>query len=389
MQDKQIVISGLVITALVVAVALGGWLLDWATALLFMGAGVYLTYMVALTQRQRQDLSRWQALGRAWQDISKAESYGELAQYLELALYRVLAGKDLEVRVFHPTQFAHPEENISVWADLLAEAGEATDLVKKTEGKEEWFLLPIKASEDGAEKIIVGWKQALQPEGQQIDHKDDLGMITNAAARVLTRLSRRHDEEHFMNELLQTAVKAGEAEMFKGHGERVAVIADLLGRQLGLDEQEKRDLHYAALLHDIGRAKSADGADEDHPGQGVHAFPAGDEWNVMREAIKYHHERYDGSGFPEGKRMTEIPFFARIIAVADILDGLTALAPEEERLPLPIACQVIRKATGSSFDPLAVVALSEVQEELQDPLATLAPVASTNDLTGSDNQPAE
>ena len=192
-----------------------------------------------------------------------------------------------------------------------------------------------------------------------------------------------------MNELLQTAVKAGEAEMFKGHGERVAVIADLLGRQLGLDEQEKRALHYAALLHDIGRAKPAAGADEDHPGQGAHAFPAGDEWNVMREAIKYHHERYDGSGFPEGKRMTEIPFFARIIAVADILDGLTALAPEEERLPLPIACQVIRKATGSSFDPLAVVALSEVQEELQDPLATLAPVASTNDLTGSDNQPAE
>ena len=379
MQDKQIVISGLVITALVVAVALGGWLLDWATALLFMGAGVYLTYMVALTQRQRQDLSRWQALGRAWQDISKAESYGELAQYLELALYRVLAGKDLEVRVFHPTQFAHPEENISVWADLLAEAGEATDLVKKTEGKEEWFLLPIKASEDGAEKIIVGWKQALQPEGQQIDHKDDLGMITNAAARVLTRLSRRHDEEHFMNELLQTAVKAGEAEMFKGHGERVAVIADLLGRQLGLDEQEKRDLHYAALLHDIGRVKPADGADEDHPGQGAQSFPFGDEWDMMREAIQYHHERYDGSGFPEGKKMNDIPFLARILAVADILDGLTTLAPEEERLSLPVACQVIQKATGSGFDPLVVVALSEVREELQDQLATLAPVANDND----------
>ena len=389
MQDKQIVISGLVITALVAAVALGGWLFDWATALLFMGVGVYLTYIVALSQRQRQDLSRWQALGRAWQDISKAESYGELVQYLEMALYRVLTGKDLEVRVFHPAQFAYPEENMSIWADLLAEAGEATDLMKKIDGKEEWFLLPIKASDGGTGKIIVGWKRAHQPEDQQIDYKDDLGIITNAAARVLGRLSRRQEEERFMNELLQTAVKAGEDEMFRGHGERVALIADLLGRQLGLDEQEKRDLHYAALLHDIGRAKPADGADEDHPGQGVQVFPAGDEWNMMREAVQYHHERYDGSGFPEGKRMTDISFLARIIAVADILDGLTALAPEEERLPVPVACQVIRKATGSGFDPLVVVALSEVQEELPDRLAALVPAANDNDPIGSDNQPDE
>jgi HD-GYP domain-containing protein (c-di-GMP phosphodiesterase class II) len=379
MQDKQIVISGLVITALVAAVALAGWLFDWATALLFVGAGIYLTYMAALTRRQRQDLSRWQALGRAWQDIAKAESYGELVQYLEIALYRVLAGKELEVRVFRPAQFAHPEENMSAWADLRAEAGEATDLLTKTDGKEKWFLLPIKASEGGVGEIIVGWKQAHQPEGEQVDYKDDLGVITNAAARVLARLSRRQDEERFMNELLQTVVRAGEEEMFRGHGERVAVIANLLGRQLGLDEQEKRELHYAALLHDVGRAKSADGADEDHPGQGVQAFPAGDEWDMMREAVQYHHERYDGSGFPEGKRMTDIPFLARIIAVADILDGLTALAPEEERLPLPMACQVIQKATGSGFDPLVVVALSEVREELQDQLATLAPVANDND----------
>ena len=389
MQDKQIVLTGMVVTALVAAVALGGWLFDWVTALLFVVAGLCLTYMVALSQRQRQDLSRWQALGRAWQDISKAESYGELVQYLEMALYRVLDGKDLQVRVFHPAQFAYPEENMSIWADLLAEAGEAADLMKKTKGKEEWFLLPIKASDGGPGEIIVGWKQAHQLEGEQVDYKDDLGVITNAAARVLARLSRWQEEERFMNELLQMTVKAGEDEMFKGHGQRVAAVADLLGRQLGLDEQEKRDLHYAALLHDIGRVKPADGADEDHPGQGAQSFPFGDEWDMMREAIQYHHERYDGSGFPEGKRMTDIPFLARILAVADILDGLTALPPEEERLSLPAACQVIQKATGSGFDPLVVVALSEVREELQGRLAALAPVASGNDPIGSANQPVE
>ena len=389
MQDKQIVLTGMVVTALVAAVALGGWLFDWATALLFVVAGLCLTYMVALSQRQRQDLSRWQALGRAWQDISKAESYGELAQYLEMALYRVLAGKDLQVRVFHPAQFEHPEDEMMIWADLLAEAGDAADLLTKIDGKEEWFLLKIKASDGGAGEIIVGWKQAHQPEDQQVDYKDDLGIITNAATPVLARLSRRQDEERFMDQLLQTAVKSGEDEMFSGHGERVAVIADLLGRQLGLDEPEKRNLHYAALLHDIGRVKPADGADENHPGQGAQAFSAGDEWNMIREAVQYHHERYDGSGFPEGKRMTDIPFLARIIAVADILDGLTALAPEEERLLLPAACQVIQKATGSGFDPLVVVALSEVREELPDRLAALVPAANDNDPIGSDNQPDE
>ena len=68
-------------------------------------------------------------MGRAWQDISKAESYGELAQYLEMALYRVLAGKDLQVRVFHPAQFEHPEDEMMIWAALHAEAGDAADLM--------------------------------------------------------------------------------------------------------------------------------------------------------------------------------------------------------------------------------------------------------------------
>jgi len=383
MQPRQIVISGLAATALIAAVILSGWIPDWAMALLFMAMGIWLTYMGALIQRQREEFSRLQAVRRALEDLYRAESYTELRKYLKVALHRVLTGEDVEVEVFNPAQVPGGEENLSAWADLLIQAGTGTDLVEKSDGNEDRFLLPIKAEGAGPAEIILCWKRKCDPEGLKAADKEIMGAIGAAASRVLTRFSRCRGQERFMEQLLQTAVEAGEDEThgFGGHGQRVALISDLLGKQLGLDEQETQALHYAALLHDIGRAKPAQGADEDHPCKGAQAFPASDEWNLVREAIKYHHERYDGSGFPEGKRMTDIPFLARIIAVADIFDGLTALAPEEERLSPQLACAVIQKATGSSFDPLVVVALSEVQEEIQRQLSLLMDSVTDNQHT--------
>lgn len=373
MQQRHIVISGLTVTALITAIVLSGWMPDWPIALLFMGAGVWLTYMGALTKRQREEFSRLQALGRALQDLHGADSYDELKKYLEVALYRVLTGEEIEVKVIRPGQISSGEENVAAWSDLLAQAGTGTDLMEQSDGSEDRFLLPIKAGDAGTEEVILCWKRKHDPQGLQAEDKEILRILGASASRVLTRLRRRQEQERFVEQLLQTAVKAGEDKIhgFSGHGQRAAVIADLLGRQLGLDEWETQALHYAALLHDIGRTKSAQDADEDHPCKGAQAFPAGDEWNLVRDAVKYHHERYDGSGFPEGKKMTDIPFLARIIAAADIFDGLTALAPEEERLSPQLACKVIQKATGSSFDPLVVVALGEVREEIEQQLSPL------------------
>jgi HD-GYP domain-containing protein (c-di-GMP phosphodiesterase class II) len=85
---------------------------------------------------------------------------------------------------------------------------------------------------------------------------------------------------------------------------------------------------------------------------------------ALLKGILYHHERYNGTGGPEGLAAMDIPFIARIIAVADIYDALTSLCPDEERLSPASALQVIKKSSGSMLDPLVVVALDEIKTAL-------------------------
>ncbi|NLU48068.1 MAG: HD domain-containing protein [Syntrophomonadaceae bacterium] len=374
MQERHLVISGFIITALLAAVILNGWVPFWVVALVILAAGVGFTYMRALGQRQQDYLANQQALVRALQDLHKADSYPDLVKNLELALHRVLAGKATAVKVLEANSPA-PSEDIAGWEDLFKLAETNSELQVITREDEDWCALPVKCSSPESSQIFLCWKQKHDPAGLPVQDKKNVSTIAAIAAQILTRLNKQHNQEQFLNQLLLTAVKAREDQVpgFSGHGERVALIADILGQQLGLDERERRDLHYAALLHDIGRVSLSQGGDEDHPDRGAAAFPAGDEWDSFREAVRYHHERYDGSGFPEGRKMTDIPLLARILAVADIFDGLTALAPEENRLPSRLACQAIQKATGSGFDPLVVVALQESLDLIEKQLAVLTP----------------
>jgi len=351
MQYRHIVISGFTLTALLVAVTLNGWVPYWAIAVLILAAGLGLTYLLALKQKQQEYLARQQALVRALQDLLKADSYPSLFKYLEVALRRVLTGEVTEVKVLEPAVAAFPEEN-PVWADLVNRAGAGAGLVKITGEDEDWYGLTIKAPGSENRETVLCWREKHNPAGLPVQDEENVNTIAAAASQVLARLDQQQRNEQFLNQLLQITIKAGEDQVpgFSGHSQRVALIADILGQQLGLDERESRDLHYAALLHDIGRYKVSQDVDEDHPVTGARAFPADDEWNMIREAVQFHHERYDGNGFPEGRKMTDIPLLARILAVADIFDGLTALTPEEHRLSPQQAYQAIQKETGSGFD---------------------------------------
>ncbi|MDD4637559.1 MAG: HD domain-containing protein, partial [Bacteroidales bacterium] len=146
----------------------------------------------------------------------------------------------------------------------------------------------------------------------------------------------------------------------------------------GLDEKEMKALRYAALLHDIGRfvnianeeIEAAEASESEPPAKvDRHSIIAADSlpqegiFQGIREGILCHHERYDGSGYPKGLARTEIPWNARIIAVADIYDAMTRLCPEEERLDHNSAIKEIKKAMGSLLDPLVVVVLEEMESE--------------------------
>ena len=166
---------------------------------------------------------------------------------------------------------------------------------------------------------------------------------------------------------------AGEVE----HGERVAVYAVAAAHRLGWDDDALRTLRFAAALHDVGKSalptellatSRPTGAQvleiRKHPELGFDLLL--DELSVEGvEWIVAHHERWDGNGYPHGLHGDDIPFGARLIAVAETLDVLLHDGRWRPPLPEDAAIEEVRRCAGTQFDPEAVEAVLAVQPLVQ------------------------
>ena len=164
----------------------------------------------------------------------------------------------------------------------------------------------------------------------------------------------------------------------QGHSKRVAEYSDLMAKKLGLSEEDQANLLYAAQLHDIGKIGISEQllnkpgklnmveyeTIKTHPSKGVKILEPLDFLGHLLPAVEYHHEWYDGSGYPRGLAKDEIPFMARIIAVCDTFDAMTSERSYRKPLPLKIAIQEIKDGSGTQFDPHAVAAFLEVFAEI-------------------------
>lgn len=158
-----------------------------------------------------------------------------------------------------------------------------------------------------------------------------------------------------------------------GHSARVADLAEALGAELGVRGQQAEELRYAALVHDIGimvvRPELPTEAASDeidflsalsgHPQAGVAMLEGLDFLEGALPAIAHHHERWDGRGYPSGLAGEQIPLAARIIAVADAFDALTA-APDGSAVGPPEAVAILESRAGTHLDPRAVEAMRGV-----------------------------
>ncbi len=148
------------------------------------------------------------------------------------------------------------------------------------------------------------------------------------------------------------------------HSRRVARFANQLGRAMGLDEERLKRLHFAALLHDIGmlridrRSLEEAGREtiEMHPEIGYQMLHQIDLWRDVAPLVRYHHERFDGEGYPERLSGESIPLESRIIAVAEAFDSMTSHISYRRSVPTAEALQRIRDDAGSQFDPVVVEA---------------------------------
>ena len=166
----------------------------------------------------------------------------------------------------------------------------------------------------------------------------------------------------------------------EGHSRRVAAHAAGIAAGMGLLQDEIDRIELAGLLHDIGKIGIRDSilnkagplTEEEfehvktHPLVGERILQPIDELKGIVEYVKHEHERWDGSGYPDGLKGDEIPLGARIIAVADVFDALTSARAYRGAYKIKPALEMMRGGRGSHFDPEVLDAfLNMIREEMK------------------------
>ena len=163
------------------------------------------------------------------------------------------------------------------------------------------------------------------------------------------------------------------------HSERVAAFGVRLAGHLGFDADGRSVVELSGLLHDVGKigvpdailnkpGKLTDSEFKEmrlHPLHGARILSNIQSQKVVNllPGVKYHHERWDGKGYPEGLAGEEIPLLGRLLGVADFLDALTSDRSYRKGLPLEEALQMVKDLAGQAFDPVVVKAAVELHEK--------------------------
>ncbi|MBO6113313.1 MAG: HD-GYP domain-containing protein [Lachnospiraceae bacterium] len=201
-------------------------------------------------------------------------------------------------------------------------------------------------------------------------------LILNAKRKYI---KRQEENEKLIDEMCNVFAKCIDMKdpYTNGHSERVAKYTVMLARRLGKSKSEVRKLYHIALLHDIGKIsipdailnKDSDLTDEEYEIVKNHAARGGDILKDITIApnlglgAKYHHERIDGKGYPDGLKGEDIPEEAQIIAVADTFDAMYSTRPYRERMDLKVVAEEIGKAAGTQLNEKIVKVFLELVDE--------------------------
>jgi hypothetical protein len=210
-----------------------------------------------------------------------------------------------------------------------------------------------------------------------------LSMISLAASAVAgsvrsSALARRLERDYFSTVgSLVSAVEAADP-YSRGHSRRVTRLALAVAARLGVSGEEIRNLQYGATLHDVGKigigghllnkrsrlTREEYDIIKQHPIRGEHMIRGVDSLRGARPIVRSHHERFDGTGYPDGLRDEEIPMLARIAAVADFFDALTSSRPYRKAYSVREASLIVKQGMGREFDPMVAKEFLEIGSAL-------------------------
>ncbi|WP_027203974.1 HD domain-containing phosphohydrolase [Butyrivibrio fibrisolvens] len=163
----------------------------------------------------------------------------------------------------------------------------------------------------------------------------------------------------------------------KGHSGRVAEYSREIAKRYGYSEERQDEIYMIGLLHDVGKIGVPDAVinkpgrltDEEfekiktHPGRGAKILQNIEEMPKLAIGARWHHERYDGRGYPDGLSGEDIPEEARIIAVADAYDAMTSNRSYRGIIPQDVVKSELEKGSGTQFDPRFAAIMLEIIKE--------------------------
>ncbi len=272
-------------------------------------------------------------------------------------------------------------EGIAGWvakegrSDLVPDCSKDPRWAKRVDRKSKWqtrnmVTVPVKARDK-----VIGVLQALNKKNDGLFNEEDLMLMESLADQVAIALENARLYEDQKQTFLETAQALAAAiekrDIYTGgHTKRVRDFCMVCAKFLDLDDQEKEWLELSAILHDIGKigiddrilrkpGKLTDDEFEQirsHPTFGFEIMNHIKSLGEVIPGMRFHHERPDGKGYPNGLKDGKIPFLARIIAVADTWDAMTSDRPYRPALSDSKALEELKKNAGTQFDEKVVKA---------------------------------
>ncbi|MEN3044088.1 MAG: HD domain-containing phosphohydrolase [Candidatus Hydrothermales bacterium] len=318
----------------------------------------------------------------SWSDKLQSEiNFEKLLSLILKGVMEVAEKQDCAILIKENGSFEVNEvygfDNVIKKEDKLSLENEKESyIIKYKEGEiREIIVIPMETKEELIGVLIVGNRTTENLE----EIKEELLIFAKQAASSLQNALLFKKLERSYIESLMALVRATEAKdpSLRGHSQRVSDLAVRLSKKFNLSEEEIKNIRYAALLHDVGKI----GIKEyllDKPGT-----LSREEMELMKEhinigieilkpvaflkqvlpLIKYHHENWDGSGYPEQLKGEEIPLGSQIISICDAYDAITHERSYADKLSKKEAMELLKNLKGNKFNPIVVDKFIELLEE--------------------------
>lgn len=235
--------------------------------------------------------------------------------------------------------------------------------------------------------------------GELVDLAEDFNRMSDGMAEHVRQLeaAARQNRELFLG-TLRAFVAAIDAKdpYTRGHSERVAAVSRALAQELGLPTEQISRIWISALVHDVGKIGVDDSIlkkgsilteeefarMKEHPTIGAEILAPIDQLKDTLPAVRWHHECWNGRGYPDGLHGEEIPLEARIVAVADTFDAITTRRPYQEAYTMEYAARTLESLAGSRFDAKVVTAFLSAHAGQR------IPAPGSGDIAGETSHPS-